>query len=335
MRPRFNLELAMQFTPWLSAFVDVAEEPNDFGGGDPFSIQNDLTFLDVNLLKAVDSPAAESNSLTFRLGTPVGTLWNYRGYSDGAAVQGNPLIGNTPFDPVDAFTGAQILGTHELGGGVVESVGWDIAALTGNFNEDTTGDRGTDLNIRGRVAFAAGLSLGAGFVSTDNDNGATSAFFNGNGDNVSLADTSSGSGRETHFAFFDGSGNQQDFGVDSDAWQIDAEYAYQERATVRGWYAEAEEDTNGLELANLGLEGQFYVVPGDVYLAARFTSVENETSGISSNDTLERTQLGGGVWLWDNTLLKAEYIQQTEEANARSFVGDDWDGLLVELSTTF
>lgn len=336
MRPRFNLELSMQFTPWLSAFVDLAEEPNDFGGsgGDPFSIKNDLTFLDVALLKAAGSPAASSNSLTLRLGTPVGTLWNYRGYSDGAAVQGNPLIGNTPFDPVDAFTGAQILGTHEIGG-VVESVGWDVAALTGNFNEDTRGDRGTDVNLRGRVAFAGGLSVGAGYVTTDNEDGAESAFFNGNGDNVSLADTSTPSGRETHFAFFDAGGERQVFGVEADAWQVDAEYAFQDRATFRAWYAEAEEDTNDLELSNIGVEGQVYLLPRSFYVAARYTRVENESRGVSGDDTLDRTQVGGGLWLSENTLLKAEYIRQTEEANARSFVGDDWDGVLVELSTSF
>jgi hypothetical protein len=333
MRPRFNLELSMQFTPWLSAFVELAEEPNDFGGDfDPFSIENDLTFLDVSLLKAIDRPLADKHMLTLRLGTPVGTLWNFRGYSDGAAVQGNPLIGNTPFDPVDAFTGAQILATHEIGG-VIESAGWDIAALTGNFNEDTRGDRGTDINIRGRVSFSPGLSVGAGFVTTDNEDGATSAFFNGNGDNVSMADRSSPSGRETHFAFFDDGGNPQAFGVESDAWQIDGKYAFQEQATIRAWYARAEEDTNGLELSNIGLEGQFYVIP-DVYVAARYSIVENETPGIGGDDTLERAQIGGGVWLWDNTLIKVEYIRQTEEANARSNVGDDWDGVLVELSTS-
>jgi len=335
MRPRFNLELSMQFTPWLSAFVDLAEEPNDFGGDfDPFSIENDLTFLDVAVLKAVGSPAADNNSLTLRLGTPVGTIWNYRGYSDGAAVQGNPLIANSPFDPVDAFTGAQILGTHNLGG-VVESVGWDVAALTGNFNEDTRGDRGTDVNVRGRVEFAGGFKIGAGYVTTDNEDGETSAFFNGNGDNVSVADTSSGSGREAHFAFFDANGDQQAFGVDSDAWQVDAEYAFQDRATFRAWYAEAEEDTNNLELSNIGVEGQVYLVPSTFYLAARYTMVENETSGVGGDDTLDRTQVGGGLWLAENTLLKAEYIRQTEEENARSFVGDDWDGVLVELSTSF
>ena len=332
MRPRFNLEFSLQFTPWLSAFVDIAEEPNDFGGSDPFSIENDLTFLDVGLLKAVGSNAADRNSVTLRLGTPVGTLWNFRGYSDGAAVQGNPLIGNTPFDPVDAFTGAQILGTHQVGG-VVESVGWDIAVLTGNFNEDTRGDRGTDINLRGRIALAGGLKIGAAYVTTDNENGATSAFFNGNGDNVSLADTASPSGRETHFAFFDANRDVRDFGVDSDAWQIDGEYSYEDRLTARAWYAEAEEDTNNLELSNVGVEGQLYLSPDELYVASRYTRVENESDGISGDDTLDRIQVGGGAWLAENTLLKVEYIRQNEEQNARSRVGDDWDGVLVELST--
>jgi hypothetical protein len=97
-RIRFNMELTFHFNDWITGFIDIAEEPNDFGNDNEFSLQNDLAFIDLSLLKAFNSPSAASNSLVLRLGEPVTTTFNYQGFSDGAAVQSNPLNGRDEHD---------------------------------------------------------------------------------------------------------------------------------------------------------------------------------------------------------------------------------------------
>ena len=336
-RTRFNLQFNVRFNEWLTGFVDLAEEPNDFGND--FGIQNDLTFLDVALLKAFGSSAAEDNSLTFRLGQPVMTTFNFRGYSDGAQVQGNPLIGNSPLDIVAAQVGGQVLGQHKFDG-PIESVGWDVMVSSGSFGERFDGDQGQNLGLRARIALAAGLKLGVGYMTGDNDNGVTSSGFLGDGDNINLQSPNGEQGtRNLHAAVIPG--------VDFDFAMVDFEYA-QDRFTVRGWYGEGEDSYSfaspggevvntgtDAEMSGLGFTGEVYVIPKVLYLAGRYTEVTNDSDNVSSEDTLDRTQLGAGLWLSDNSLLKIEYVAQSEEANSGGQIGEDWDGVLVELSTKF
>ena len=48
-RLRFNLELTFHITDNVFGFVDIAEEPNDFRNLDPFSLNQDFGFIDINL----------------------------------------------------------------------------------------------------------------------------------------------------------------------------------------------------------------------------------------------------------------------------------------------
>ena len=84
-----------------------------------------------------------------------------------------------------------------------------------------------------------------------------------------------------------------------------------------------------------GSEGTFYVLPNFAYLAVRYTEVENRSNGISGKPQLDRLQLGGGVWLAENVLTKAEYVRQQEERNSPGQIGDDWDGFVFEIATRF
>ncbi|WP_341936960.1 hypothetical protein [Marinimicrobium sp. C2-29] len=342
-RTRFNLQFNVRFNEWLTGFVDLAEEPNDFGND--FGIQNDLTFLDVALLKAFGSSAAENNSLTFRLGQPVMTTFNFRGYSDGAQVQGNPLIGNSPLDIVAAQVGGQVLGQHKFDG-PIESIGWDVMVSSGNFGERFDGNQGQNLGLRARLAVTGGLKVGVGYMTGDNDNGVTSSGFLGDGDNINLQlPNGAQDTRNLHAAIIPG--------VDFDFAMADFEYAH-DRFTVRGWYGAGEDSysfasTEGrvdrsagvvntgtdAEMSGFGFTGEVYVIPKVLYLAGRYTEVTNDSDNVSSDDTLDRTQLGAGLWLSDNSLLKIEYVAQGEEDNSGGQIGEDWDGVLVELSTKF
>jgi hypothetical protein len=161
-RIRFNMELTFHFNDWITGFIDIAEEPNDFGNDNEFSLQNDLAFIDLSLLKALNSPSAASNSLVLRLGEPVTTTFNYRGFSDGAAVQSNPLIGNSPFDIVTAESGLQFIGEHGR-------FGWDLSYTVPTFGENFAPERGYNIFGKARYNVGRGFKIGAGFAQTDGE----------------------------------------------------------------------------------------------------------------------------------------------------------------------
>lgn len=365
--PRVALDINAQFTPWLSMYAEFTNEVDDNGDGFAANdVANDLTLINVDVLKAAGSAAADNNSLTLQFGTPVGGLSNYFNGTDGALAQTNPLIGNAPFRPIDAMTGIKLIGSHDIGG-VVKSVSWDAGFYTGNFfpgadiQSATSGssnaagdsgnggrdeDRGESFNLRGKLTFAGGFSAGAGFVDAEDN----AQFFDSSNDVFNVGGTF-----ETNANVF-GSANPvtggaigPNFTSEAQGWNLEAQWKAPEGmmlegSKILGKYTEVEgnglgQDDDSQELESWKILGQAYVVPDTAYLAARWQTVTNESDGVSSNDELERFQIGGGVWLADNTLLKAEYFDQSEEANMASAVGGnratDFDGFGLELSSSF
>ncbi|WP_114326398.1 hypothetical protein [Candidatus Colwellia aromaticivorans] len=83
-----------------------------------------------------------------------------------------------------------------------------------------------------------------------------------------------------------------------------------------------------------------YDINKNIYVAARYSMSTNESAGISSDDSLDRIQVGAGYWIEDKVLLKVEYVKQTEEAfsggQATNGQGEaEWDGILAKLSVVF
>jgi hypothetical protein len=339
--PRVALDINAQFTPWLSVYTEFTNEQSDFEGATLTNdVVNDLTLINVDLLKASDSAAADNNSLTLQFGTPVGGLSNYFNASDGALTQTNPLIGNHPYRPIDAMTGAKLIGSHNFGG-VVKSFSWDAGYYTGAFFPSRGDDRGESFNLRGKLAFAGGFSAGVGYVDAEDN----SAFFNSNNGPFNV-----NGNFNTHIGV--GGGGNPDFTTAAQGWRLEGQWKAPsgmmlEGSKINAWYGEVESDDENLtlpsgntvesELENWGVLAQAYVVPDTAYLAARYQLVEHTSGNVSNNNELDRFQIGGGVWLSDNTLLKAEYFDQSEEAFASSAAGggEDFDGFGVELSSSF
>lgn len=361
-RQRFNLEMTVHFADWITGFVDLAEEQNDFG--ETFQISNDLSFIDFSVLEAVNSPAADNNSFVVRLGEMVITTFNYRGYSDGAAVQGNPLIGNSPFDIVTAETGGQIIGEHRLPGLPVESVGWDFAATVPTFGEDFRGDRTFDFFAKGRVDVGYGLKLGAGFLWADASDQFDAVQAGGEASIGDIGTTGALSGDGENYNFPGSPASARDTaqgltpGVDYSVWMVDAEYAPEMiplPTLLRGWFGVVEDEFRFVDgagnqtvasqsdnvadgeakIRGWGLEGSVYVVPEQVYVAGRYTKVSNQSAGISGSPDLSRIQIGGGWWLHPSSLVKVEYVSQSEDAGSAGQIGEDWDGFNVEVSVKF
>ena len=105
-RLRFGLWFAGEIAEDFSFFVELAEEPNDAGDGE-YDIRQDLAWVDYKI----------NDALIFRVGNVVETTMNFIRYSDGAAVQSNPLIGNSAVDMITAAEGVWLTGSKEVGVG--------------------------------------------------------------------------------------------------------------------------------------------------------------------------------------------------------------------------
>lgn len=360
-RLRFDLGITFQPTDNITGFVELGEEPNDFGADDPFEISQDLGFIDVALLGLYDdatgSSLSDRHEFVVRAGNLVTTVFNFRGYSDGAVVQSNPLIGNSPADMVTAESGIQLRATHQLGMAPIETFNWDVGLSVPTFFEDFGAERG--YNVFGRASVDTTMGLGLGFGWFVNDLGdqvgerpfgdiQTAEMLFGDGENYNFPG-SGASARDTHSGLLPG--------LDATVFHVDAEYdAPFLPLLLRGWAGYAKDDfsfvngagdrtvrSEGVDFVEeesrehfFAFEGTFYVIPETLYAAARYTRVVNDSSGVEEDeDTLERVQLGGGWFFAENTLLKGEYVHQNEEDDSPGQIGDDWDGFMVELSTLF
>ena len=238
-RIRFNLNLHIKISERISAYVELAEEPNDFGNIDPFSISNDLAYIDFSILDP-DS----TNDLTIRAGEIVTSVVNFRGYSDGAQVDGNSLIGNSPADMLTAETGLQVLGSLDLGDGPVKRLNGDVAVSVPTFFENFSGDRPYNYMVKGSLDFRSGFSVGAGYAFNDGGDQVVGPTPVGNvftmglvrGDNENYNFPSGGaSSNQTHSFLVPG--------VEVDVLHIDGQYkGTSVPLTVRAWYGQAEDD---------------------------------------------------------------------------------------------
>ncbi len=155
-RMRFALNINAQVTENVSVFAELAEEPNDWNDGSA-AISQDLGWIQFDL----------PNNTGIRLGNVVSTTQNFIRYSDGAAVQSNPFVGNGLVDMITAEEGLWAYGAHELDGGT--TVTWDAVLATPDFFTDFSPGHGYNLGLRGTINFESGLSFGAGVFKTDHD----------------------------------------------------------------------------------------------------------------------------------------------------------------------
>jgi hypothetical protein len=337
-RVRFNLELAIELHERVNAFVDLGHEPNDFGA--EFAPAVDYLALDLAL----------TEGLIFRLGTPVTGLFNFRGYSDGAAVQDNPLIGNSPADMVTAETGVQLVGTYA-------PFSFDLTWTSPTFLEDFGPSRGFTLIGKAAVRATDGLSVGAGYALGTNGGQVGERDFGsiqrmgmvvGDGENYNFPG-SSVSARDTHAGVIPG--------LDVNIVHADAEVRLSP-ALIRAWYGYAWDQysfgrPSGLDspaptvasqastfidtesrMDFVGATVRLDVTPR-VYLATRGVLVTNRSDWATDDTQLLRIQAGGGLRVWERGLLKLEYVSQREQANSPGQLGANWQGVSAEFSVGF
>lgn len=314
-RVRAGLNASVQFSDRVSALLMIEQEPNDFGGisgASQFQPQIDFVIMDLAL----------SDQLTFRTGTPVTGLMNFRGFSDGPVVQGNPLIGNSPADMITAGQGLKLVGSYE-------NFGFDLTVNRG-FGESLTtlGGQNTGLNFIGKFRYTGSdvFKIGAGAATQTGQQGLV--FAQGDGENYNVGNGGGpAAARNTHAAIPNETILHADAKVTAAGADIDAWGGYG-TADAQG------DNTNSAVFGGIGLKYQFTEA---FYAAGRFTYVENTSDAVSDldNTALNRIQAGIGYQVYEQALLKLEYVQQTEQANSLGQIGTDWSGVLAELSFAF
>ncbi len=351
-RLRLGLWFSAQINDRVSAYMELADESNDFGVD--FSINQDLAWIEFKV----------NDNASLRVGNIVETTMNFIRYSDGAAVQGNPLIGNGVNDMITAAHGLWFTGGNNT------SIGkWDYNLTLGkpSFGDSFSDESGYNYGARTSITTKGGFGLGAGlFIMDGNVTGCptTTTCVLGSGENArSLVPSGDGD----HYNV-----GQRGIvtnnvpgilpGIDGHIWQIDVMWsgdALGKPVTIHGFYGEDEDNfshTQGSLTANttntfstVDAEQSFWGILGrvdlndDFYVAARYGVSNNDTTGIEGNGKVDRFQAGAGYWYSDGTLIKAEYVHQNDEAQSGSNTcgttatgGDcDWDGFVLEASVSF
>lgn len=333
-RVRYNFQIDADIHEKIRLFADLGHEPNDFGtGGDSFSPAIDLLMLDLML----------NDEFLVRLGTPVTTPFNFRGYSDGAETQSNPVIGNTPIDFITAQTGVALVGNLQGG------FGFDLTVTTPTFYE--TFVPGTGLSIIGKAKYATetfGVGGAVMAVTSQPRSEVLTSWIRGDGENYSIPGAGPNS-RLTHAYINPGyapivlhaDAMFKSGIIEGDVWGgISTEqYSFNDGSgnATNSLGAEAltsvvEENSQMLFLgatAKINLTDNFF-------LGARGSFADNTSDWASDLDdtTLFRIQGGFGVTFLDKAMLKLEYVNQSEGINSPGQIGDDWYAISTELSVT-
>ena len=247
---------------------------------------------------------------------------------------------------------------------------------TSSFGEAFQEDRGFNYLLQGTLEFTGGFKVGLNFLQANQgdqlrfENGVasldgltTTNYRFGDGENYNFS-ASPSSERDTHVGIMPG--------LDQTTIQLNLAYQPNANTSVILMLGQSSDDytfadTEGNAVAGITyfgtdgvadpqgttfdsnrvikgessveywtLEAQHYIIPGKLYLAARYGEAENTSDLIAQTDnTVERLQVAAGYWFNDRTLLKVEYVDQDEGINSGGQIGAGFDGITSEISVKF
>lgn len=226
--------------------------------------------------------------------------------SNNAIVQANPLIGNFVLDPNLVSVGGEVMSKPGR-------YGWLVGVTNGTNTEDWSAGRGVAYNGKAWVYPIEPLRLSGSVFRADHSESATSTatLFSGN---------RSG---ERYGGVLGGGQAPGDIlaraGKDVLAYQADATWGTKETPIqLYGHFGRTKDrDINGIAPRHLEETWKYYAADAVyhltpiVYAAARYSAANAETfNGSSSDGKVHRIQLGGGLWLTRNLLMKVEWVDQ-------------------------
>lgn len=226
--------------------------------------------------------------------------------SNNAIVQANPLVGNFVIDPNLVSVGGEVMSKPG-------KYGWLVGVTNGTNTEDWSAGRGIAYNGKLWVYPIEPLRLSGSVFRANHSDSATSTatLFSGN---------RSG---ERYGGVLGGGQAPGDIlarnGKDVIAYQADA--TWQTKAMpikLYGHFGQTKDrDINGIAPKHLEETWKYYAadavynLTSTVYAAARYSAANTDKfNGLSSDGKVRRIQLGGGLWLTRNMLMKVEWVDQ-------------------------
>ncbi len=216
-RLRVNLQFKFHINEHITADVDIAEEPNDFGnnGDRDFAFHQDFGGIEFELL-GLTGRAREDSDLTLRLGNIGAAPFQFKGFQDGADNQGNALIGNGVTDYATAENGAQLSYSKSYESGLIRAYNVATHVTSSNFGEQFQENRGFNYRLQGTLEFAGGWKVGLNYFQANQgdqldfvngtaslDGVTTTNYRFGDGENYNFS-ASGSSERDTHIGALPG-----------------------------------------------------------------------------------------------------------------------------------
>lgn len=210
-RLRVNLQFKFHITEHITADIDIAEEPNDFGnnGDRDFSFHQDFAGIEFDLLGLMDNERKGSD-LTLRVGNIGAAPFQFKGFQDGADNQSNALIGNGITDYATAENGIQLSYSQAYDKGLIRAYNVAGHMTTSSFGEAFQEDRGYNFRLQGTLEFEGGFKAGLNLFQANQgdqlrftngvaslDGLTTTNYRFGDGDNYNFS-ASGSSERDTH-----------------------------------------------------------------------------------------------------------------------------------------
>jgi predicted porin len=271
-----------------------------------------------------------------------GDAANFR--SNNAIVQRNPLIGNFVVDPNIVSIGMQV--SSKPG-----RYGWLLGGSNGTTTENWNVGRGFSYNAKAYVYPIEGLRTSVSYIATDQSDNATSTaggssmqMFTGNRSGERYAGILGG-GQAPGNVFPQG-------GEKFSAAQFDVTWDNGSPLSLYGHLGRTQDlDINGTlpgtpsEKWNYFAGHVKYNITPALYAAARYSgATTSQLAGADSNGKVDRIQVGGGLWLSKNLLVKVEYVNQKYSGfstgqvvnnNIAAWRDPSFSGVISEVSFSF
>ncbi|HUR80170.1 MAG TPA: hypothetical protein VM733_05365 [Thermoanaerobaculia bacterium] len=265
--------------------------------------------------------------------------------TNNAIAQKNPLVGNFVIDPNIVSIGMQVSSKKN------DRYGWLVGVSNGTTTEDWNVGRGFAYN--GKLIFypVKSLRTSVSYIATDQSDNATKA---AGGSAIQMF---SGNRSGERYAGILGGGQAPggvfpQAGEKFSAAQFDLTFDNNSPIKLYGHYGMTQDkDINGITAGTPEEKWTYYA--GDVvykltpalYAAARYSNASTSMlAGATSDGKVDRYQVGGGLWLTRNLLVKMEYVNQKYAGFAEGQVVNNgvqawrnpsFSGVISEVSFSF
>lgn len=265
--------------------------------------------------------------------------------TNNAIAQKNPLVGNFVMDPNIVSIGMQA--SSKPG----SRFGWLVGASNGTTTEDWNVGRGFAYN--GKLIFypVKSLRTSVSYIGTDqSDNptksagGSSMQMFTGNRSGERYAGVMGG-GQAPGNVF-------PQAGEKFSAAQVDVTFNNGSPLELYGHYGMTQDlDINGSAAGTPEEKWSYYAgdvvyrITPAVYAAARYSNAStSKLGGNASDGNVNRIQVGGGLWLTRNLLVKVEYVNQQYDGfavgqmvnnNIQAWRNPSFSGVISEVSFSF